>query len=323
MYKKIYNLILEYNKIILIRHKNPDYDAYGSQLGLYFSLKESFPEKDIYIDGDDNANNIFNIPMDKMTAEDYKDALVILTDQSCINMLNDTNYQYASKVIVMDHHENKPEVGDIVLIKSDYSSASEMVAEFIKKTELKMPKKSANALFSGVVGDSGRFYYKGTQANTFNMAAYLVDSGADIFNCYKLMSKDETINEKKIKGFVLSNFLVEGKVAYIQIPKKVRDELGINPNYASRACVNLLSGIKDIEAFVNFTESDEDSIYVEIRSLDIPVVDVAKKFGGGGHNLACGTTIKSFENVHEVIEALNEIVGGKQEWIFIKRFLKK
>ena len=59
-YGKVLKLIKQYNKIILIRHQNPDYDAYGSQFGLYYSLKENFKDKTVLLDGDDNVNNFFN-----------------------------------------------------------------------------------------------------------------------------------------------------------------------------------------------------------------------------------------------------------------------
>ena len=55
----ILNTIKEFKKIIIIRHKGPDYDAYGSQFGLYYALKENFKDKEILLDGDDNANNFY------------------------------------------------------------------------------------------------------------------------------------------------------------------------------------------------------------------------------------------------------------------------
>lgn len=308
-FDKVLKLIKQYKKIILIRHQNPDYDAYGSQFGLYYSLKENFKDKEILLDGDDNVNNFFNKEMDKLTDEDYKGALVILTDQSALNMLCDERFRIADKLIILDHHNATPYFGDVVIIKPDYSSASELITEFLFEAKLTIPKKAADALYIGMVGDSNRFYYKGTTSRTFKMAMVLVDAGADLTADYKIMTKDEDESYKRIKGYVLSNFVVDKKVAYIIIPKEVRDKIGVTTNQASRGTTTLLSGLTGCEAWVNFTESDTNEYYVEIRSKTISVVEVAKSIGGGGHELACGATIPIDTNLQDIINKLNEAVG--------------
>ena len=305
----ILKTIKEFKKIIIIRHKGPDYDAYGSQFGLYYALKENFKDKEILLDGDDNANNFYSRPMDKVTEEDYKESLLILVDQSSTGMLNDLNYRLAKKVIIMDHHEANPDFGDIVLITPDYSSAAELITEFLYTEGLTIPKESADALFIGMTGDSNRFYYKGTTANTFLMAKVLLDAGADIINDYKLMAKDESEGFKKIKGYVLQNFVLKNKVASVFIPKEVRHEYGITDAQASRGTINVLASLENCEAWVNFTEKDDEEVLVEIRSKSIPVVEVAKSFGGGGHELACGATIVTINMKDEFVRRLEEKVG--------------
>ena len=247
--------------------------------------------------------------MDDLTDGDYKGALVILTDQSSLNMLCDERFRIADKLIILDHHNATPDFGDLVIIKPEYSSASELITEILYEGGLTIPKKAADALYIGIVGDSNRFYYKGTTQNTFKMASILLDSGADMVACYKLMTKDEEESYKRIKGYVLSNFVVDKKVAYIIVPKDVRDKIGVTTNQASRGTTALLSGLQGCEAWVNFTESDTNEYYVEIRSKTIPVVEVAKSIGGGGHELACGATIPIDSNLQDIIDKLNKAVG--------------
>ena len=74
MFKEILKKIENNQKIIIIRHKNPDYDAYGSQFGLGLALKNKYKDKTILFDGDDNSNNFNNYKLDSLTKEDYKDA---------------------------------------------------------------------------------------------------------------------------------------------------------------------------------------------------------------------------------------------------------
>ncbi len=310
MFQKIYQEIRKHNKIIIIRHKSPDYDAYGSQLGLYYALKNAFPHKLILVDGDDNNHNIFKKAMDMVTVADYKDSLVFLVDQSSENMLVNDYYKYADKIIILDHHENEGEFADIAIIKKDYSSASELVTEFLVETKIPITKEAANCLFIGIAGDSNRFLYKGTTSNTFKMAAILYDSGADIIDDYNIMQREESESDKRFKGYILSNFKIKDRVAYIYISKEERERFNAGDCFASRGTINLLSGIEGVDAFVNFTEMDDQIVSCEFRSKSIPILDVAKYYNGGGHALACGARIPIGYDYIEVVDKLNEIIRG-------------
>ncbi len=307
MFKKILKEINKYNKIIILRHKNPDYDAYGSQLGLYYALKNAFPKKEIYVSGDENSNNLFEKKMDVLSSTDYLHSLVIVVDTSCKALMYDENYLLADMVCVLDHHENDPDVGDLVVIKSEYSSAAELVTEFLYENKIKITKESADCLYLGIVGDSNRFLYKGTTSNTFKMCELLIDAGADIINIYKIMQKDEKKEEKYFRGYILSSFKVNGRVAYNYVTKETRDKYHVSYSFSSRGCVGLLSNIEGVDAFINFTVADDnETVYVEFRSKEIPILNVAKKYDGGGHQLACGCRIKVGDDYLKIIKDVNE-----------------
>ena len=308
MFKKILKEIVKYNKIIILRHKNPDYDAYGSQFGLQCALKNAYPKKEILVAGDDNQNNPTGRKMDELKSTDYLHSLVIVVDTSCKALMYDENYLLADKVCVLDHHDNDPDVGDLVIIKKDYSSAAELITEFLYKSNITITKEAADLLYLGIAGDSNRFLYRGTTSNTFKMCSILLDAGADIINIYKTMQKDEKENEKHFRGYILSNFKVEGKVAYNYVTKEVRKKYHVPDTFSSRGCVGLLAGISGVESFLNFTEADDDqgTVYVEFRSKDIPIIDIAKRHGGGGHMLACGCRIKIGDDYMKIVEEVNE-----------------
>ncbi|MDD4204332.1 MAG: DHH family phosphoesterase, partial [Acholeplasmataceae bacterium] len=64
MYQEVDNLIKQYDKIIIHRHKNPDMDAIGSQMGLYYLIKENFKDKQVYVVGD--TNKYVSEPLDSI-----------------------------------------------------------------------------------------------------------------------------------------------------------------------------------------------------------------------------------------------------------------
>jgi phosphoesterase RecJ-like protein len=66
--------------------------------------------------------------------------------------------------------------------------------------------------------------------------------------------------------------------------------------------VNLAAGIEEIKIWLNFTyDIEKDIILGEFRSRGIKIVDIAKKYGGGGHEQACGASLKSWTEVDQVI----------------------
>ena len=69
--------------------------------------------------------------------------------------------------------------------------------------------------------------------------------------------------------------------------------------------------VNEIKIWANFTkDKDSDKILCEFRSKEIPIVDVAKKYGGGGHSLACGCTINSKDTIKLIMNDFNKLLKG-------------
>ena len=106
MFEAILNLIEKYPRIILHRHKNPDGDALGAQLGLKQMLMENYPDKEILAVGDMTPRYEFmvNSPMDEITDDCYKDALAIILDCGSKNLICDERFSLADATARLDHH---------------------------------------------------------------------------------------------------------------------------------------------------------------------------------------------------------------------------
>ena len=118
MYKKILDLISDYDKIIIHRHKNPDMDAYGSQLGLKRIIELNFPTKKVFVVGDVN-NFAFLGAMDVIDDSIYSNALAIIVDVAVSALVSDERYKLAKHVLVIDHHLNASDIADTEHINSD------------------------------------------------------------------------------------------------------------------------------------------------------------------------------------------------------------
>lgn len=300
----IKNKIEEYKTIIIHRHTNPDGDAMGSQLGLKRTLEMNYPNKEIYAVGDTNVFSFLG-EMDEIEDSVYHDALVIIVDVCVSHLISDDRYKLAKEVLVFDHHLNEPNIECLSYIDSSKISCAEMVTEILLNFNYVLDEVASTCFLAGIITDSGRFLYPNTLPNTFEITAKLLRKGAKLQWIYEKLYTEE-LNFKKLKGYFINNFnIYKNRIAYMENEEAVSTRFKVSTFTVSRAMVNQMSGIKGIDAWVNFTESTE-GIMVEMRSKKIPIIDIAKQYGGGGHALACGCTLPSFKDVNLFLEDLHE-----------------
>lgn len=311
---QILNLIKQYETVIIYRHKNPDLDAIGSQMGLYHALKENFQNKRIYAVGDLNDySNLYNITMDEIADEAYKNSLVIILDVAVSNLITDDRYLLADKIVIIDHHKNDTDIeGALFYQNSNLPSACSLVVKLLKQWKLKISEIAATYLYGGMLTDTGRFMYiNNTNASeTLSLAAYITKYNPDIEYLHNFLYT-EPLESKLIKNMFTDFELLSNNVA-IQINKHEKVLASkLSPHTVARRMIGQMAGIKEIPIWASFTEDKENNlIKAEVRSREIPVVDVCKAFGGGGHLLACGASLNTWEEVEEMKERLNELVNN-------------
>lgn len=309
MKEKILDLIKEYDTIIIHRHVRPDPDAYGSQGGLAEILKASFPEKKIYRAGKEEKLLNYLFTPDEIDDQIYKNALVIVTDTANQERICDERYKLGDKLIKIDHHPNEEPYGDVVWVDTTASSCSEMIYELYiygKEKGLELSDEAARLLFAGIVGDTGRFLYPSTTNKTFQYAGELIKYNFDRTELFDRMY-EVPLNIVKLNGYIYENFKMdEYGVASMIIDKPLLEKFNAKPSEASQL-ISTLGNIEGISAWAFFIEED-DCIRVRLRSKGTVINGVAKKYRGGGHPLASGATIYSWDEVDDVMEDLRKSV---------------
>lgn len=307
MKAEILDLIKRYEKIIVHRHVRPDPDALGSQGGLSEMIKASFPEKKVYVVGENYDSLTFLNEMDDIPDEYYQGALVIVCDTANQERISDDRYKLGEKLVKIDHHPNHDQYGDILWVDTTSSSTSELIYElylFGKDKGLKINEKAARLLFAGIVGDTGRFLYPSTNIKTVRYAADLLEYK---FNPYELYDQlyNTNIEIVHLQGYILQNFKhLESGVAYISITKEMLEEFKVAPSDASQL-VSSLGNIENVLAWVFFVE-EKNEIRVRLRSRGPVINTIAQKYNGGGHPLASGATIHKWEDTELIIKDLAE-----------------
>ena len=309
MLREVYSLINQYDSIIIARHKGPDLDAYGSQFGFYYALKTRFPEKNIYVIGDTNNQNYFG-DFDEVDIDTKEKSLLFVLDTVAKQMLNEEDYIHSKKIVLMDHHQNLPDIDyDYYIRDVDSSSTAEIVANFLINLGIDIPLDSAKALYMGIIGDTGRFLYNSSTPKTLRTAAKLIESGINIQEIHDLIYL-ENLENKKIKNIFFNEIQFTKKnVAYKKNDQEFIDKYNLETSFVSRGLISQMSGIKEVPIWANFTyDKSTNKILCELRSRDYQVLEVAKKYGGGGHLYACGCSVETWEEVDMIIKDLNKLV---------------
>lgn len=311
MFEKIVSLIEKFDRIIIHRHKNPDGDALGSQFGLYHMIKDSYPEKEVYVVGDLTPRYSFMMtkPMDEVADELYEGALAIVLDTSAKALISDERYTTAAATARMDHHLFVEKICDEEVVATSYESCAGLVAAMAMESGLTVSPVAAKALYTGMITDSGRFRYDSTSAETFRVASFLMERKFETADIFRSLYADELPFIQLRAKFVLKIQLATSKVAYIYSDKDEVASYGADTFTISRGMVNVMGEIRGVESWVNFTETD-DGVLCEIRSNTHNINPIAVKYGGGGHQKASGATLKNRE---EAMALLADLISQTEE----------
>lgn len=308
MKQEILSAIEKYETIIVHRHVRPDPDAYGSQCGLVEILKVAYPDKHIYAVGKEDPSLHYLRRLDQISDDVFKGALIIVCDTANAERICDERYVLGDKLIKIDHHPNEDPYGDIVWVDTSASSTSEMIYElflFGKDQGLKMTDEAARLLYAGIVGDTGRFLYPSTTDKTFLYAGELIHYNFSRTELYDQMYELKP-NVVRLNGYVLQNFETHPHaIGSMIITKELLEKFEVKPSEAS-LLVSVLGDVQGIKAWVFFIE-EEDQIRVRLRSKGPVINGIARKYNGGGHPLASGATIYSFDDMANVLKDLEEV----------------
>ncbi|MCI2254321.1 bifunctional oligoribonuclease/PAP phosphatase NrnA [Domibacillus sp. PGB-M46] len=311
MKQQIIDKIKEYDTIILHRHVRPDPDAYGSQGGLAEIIRATFPEKNVYTVGAEEQTLSFMRRLDQIEDSVYENALVIVCDTANQARVCDQRFKLGKEVIKIDHHPNEDPYGDLLWVEEDAAACSQMIYELFKTSggQLKINDEAARLLYAGIVSDTGRFLYPSTTIETMQCAGELMQYAFDrqeLFN--HLYEKDAHV--LKLEGYILQHFVMdESGVAEVRLTKELLKQFRATQAETS-LLVSILSGVKGIKAWVFFIE-EEDQIRVRFRSKGPVINGLAMKHGGGGHALAAGASVYSWEEADQVIADLKNLVAGQ------------
>ncbi len=308
MFENILQAIRAYDTIIIHRHSNPDGDAMGSQVGLKHIILNNFPGKTVYMVGDAPKHYAFmdDSVMDDIPDETYENALAIILDTSARKLISDDRYTTAALTVRMDHHIFCEEIAQIEVTDTSYESCCGLVAAFAMECGLKLTPLAAKSLYTGMVTDSGRFRFDSTSAQTFRLAAFLMEQKFDTNEIYRNLYASDFAQTRLKAEYVLKIQFSPCNVAYIYTDLAELQARNVDTFTISRGMVGTMADIKGVDIWVNFTET-EKGVLCELRSSRYNINPIAVKYGGGGHAKASGATVASREEAMAMLQDLDKL----------------
>jgi bifunctional oligoribonuclease and PAP phosphatase NrnA len=310
--KAIADAIRSRDRFLLATHENPDGDALGSILAAKLALDQLGKDAVMYLAGVvPLPKEYVFMPLKGLERElpaDSSERVVITLD--CANQRRlgeDPSFlDRAPLVIDIDHHHDNTRFGEISLVVGDASSTAEILADLFVELGVRITPEIAEALYIGLVTDTGRFQYTNTTPKALRLAAALVEAGADVNRVFQRVYENVAFAKLKLLARALERTQVlEGGRLIVSVLLRTDFEHAGAEEPFSEGIIDHLRAVEGAELVALIREPptlNGPKRRVSLRTTDeeLDVSAIARKSAGGGHRQAAG--FSSERSVDEIVE---------------------
>ncbi len=304
MKKQIKELIEESNSILLLTHENPDGDAIGSVLGIYYYLISINKSVDMVVLDIPKVFNFMPSINKIVDTVDKSYDLGIVVDCSSRERIgqNDDLFSRCKKTICIDHHISNSSYCDVNYVFGDVCSCCQVIYYLFKDLNIEITNEIGFSLCTGVITDTNGFSIDSVNSDTFNMMADLINIGIDVHMIYLKTLNMKTMSQYNLMKIGMSRleFFDDGKISFTYILKDDFDKVSASLG-EHEGIVDIGRNIEGVEVSIFIRE--DDGFNVSLRSNGkVDVGYVASLLGGGGHRMASGAKIKmSLEETKRIL----------------------
>ena len=294
-------------KVAIAGHVRPDGDCVGSVMGVYNYIVDNYPDMEVhaYMEGySDRLKYVAGLENVEDAVTDFDFDLFIIVDTADKERIGVARelLDKGIRTLVIDHHISNTKYGDDNIVVSDASSACEVIYELME--DEKISRNTAEALYTGMVHDSGVFKYQSTSKKTMNIAGNLIEKGIEITDIIDdgFYARSYVQNQVLGKALMESILLFDGKCIVSKVSKKEMEFFGITHNDMG-GIVEQLRLTTGVEIAIFIYQTDTYEYKVSLRSKKyVDCNEIAGYFGGGGHVRAAGCVLNG--SVYDVINNL-------------------
>jgi bifunctional oligoribonuclease and PAP phosphatase NrnA len=302
------------DRLLLTTHEGPDGDALGSLLGMHLVLEQLGKDAAMYMSPEEfplpheyrwmTFDGLLGAPPD-----DLADRLVVFLDCGNIDRMPVDFLQGGDvRIVNIDHHHDNTRFGGVNVVVPTASCTAEIVLDVAREFGAEITPQIAEALYVGLVTDTGRFMYENTTAAAHRMAADLMGAGADTHAVYRHVFEDLPYHRLELLGRALARVVrYDGGVLIVaNLERRDFEETGALGT-DSEGIIDQMRAVEgtSVAALVReLAPGGRGRHKVSLRGTDgsVDVSAIARAMGGGGHRRAAGLTTDL--ELPEVIERI-------------------
>ncbi len=284
--KECADILREKDNILILTHANPDGDTLGSGFALCRALMKI--GKICAVINADDIPKKYNYLFDDIVEIKFKPDYVVAVDVATVNLLGGLEEQYKIDMCI-DHHSTNTEYANLLLLE-DAPAACQIMYEVVLALGVEVDKKIADCLYTGLTTDTGCFRYDSTTAQTYRVAADLIDAGADNGRINRIMFETKSKTYARLERLAIESmrFYEHERVAVITVTQEMFQLTGSNAQ-ETEGLAPLTRQIEGVEIGITIQERPDGTCKASIRTFEsVNAAKLAACFGGGGHAQAAG-----------------------------------
>ena len=303
---RIFSEVLAGNQsFVVTTHMHPDGDALGSQIALARFLTAR--NKDVRLINGDPAPALLSFVTEGSTEIEIYDPAthdellrnvdrVVLVDNSApdrLGRMEPIMTEVAANTLCIDHHPTRDAPWGDTILQVGASATAALVWQLIRQDGWEPDARSCEAVFVGIVTDTGFFRFNSACAHTHRIAAELLDRGVEPGSVYRRIYERNSEAYTRLLGHALTGLRIEaeGRVALVVIRRATIEELAAGDVDTSEITSALLA-LEGVQVVLLFRELAQHGVKVSLRSKGTTDVHkLASGFGGGGHRNASGIVL--------------------------------
>ena len=309
--KTIRETLFSAKTVLLFPHKNPDGDSVGACSALSLALRAKGVECYVYADEVPKYLHLINREAftkdwDRIPRPD----VCVAVDCNEYERLQERAklFDAGRTKICIDHHEHDTGFGDLYYIDPKAAATCELVFALLKDADVEFTRDIANALYMGIVTDTGSFRYSNTRSESYQMAKELFDIGVDHIEIMVNLYNNKDLKKVRCESKAVARAIIfaDGKGAISYMTSGDMGSLDAHPQHTDE----IIDRLRDIDGveMAAYLEEREDGIKVSMRSKTYSsVLEICQRNGGGGHVKAAGCTM------HTTLENAFAVIKGEME----------
>jgi len=303
---------------VVTSHDNPDGDALGSLLATHLALGALGKDSVMVLGGPSmlpDEYRFLELQRRGLLREAPADAdarvLVAVDCAQQSRVVATELFDRATLTVNVDHHHDNTRFGDVDLVVDEASSTAEVLADLFDDLGIALTPEIAEALYTAIVTDTGRFQYSNTTPKALRLAARLVEAGADVTKVFVEVYESTPFPKLKLLARALEHAseLADGRIVISELRREDFDAAGAEEPY-SEGIIDHLRAVDGAELVALVRELPPGASARRKGSLrshpdGVDVSAIARSFGGGGHKRAAGfsTDLAMDEITHRILEA--------------------